>query len=167
MFAFAALAHLADAGDSTFAGTYSMDRSRSSNVDSAIDSCVSHMGVFKRTIARPLLERANIPSEMLRIRAKEDGLEISQGDDPPATCRTDGKVSDWADRGGTVYRLSCQRDASRVVLVILGKEGKSRSEYHWSADGTELRLAVAVISPHLPVPLTYLLDYRRGPAPLE
>jgi len=167
MFALAAVARVAGAADSTFAGTYSMDRARSSNLESAIDSCVSHLGFFRRTIARPLLERANIPSEMLRIRAKEDGLEISQGDDPPATCRADGKESDWADRGGTVYRLSCQRDASRVTLVIRGKEGQSRTEYRWSDDGNELRLGIRVSSPHLPVPLTYMLDYRRGSMPLE
>jgi len=159
--ALAALAHLAEAGDSTFVGGYSLDRSRSSNVVAAIDSCVSRMGIIKRVIARPLLEKDNVPAETLSIVSRIDGLAISQGTDPEATCRNDGKESNWADRGGRVYRLSCERGNGRLTLVIKGKDGQGRDEYRWSDDGTELRLVVTVNSPHLPVPLTYLLDYRR------
>jgi hypothetical protein len=161
VFAFAAFARVAGAADSTFAGTYALDRARSSNMAAAIDSCVSHMGVFKRVIARDLLEKDNVPSERLCILAKEDGLEISQGTDPPATCRKDGKESNWTDRGGTVYRLSCEREDSLLTLVIEGKHGKSRDEYRWTDHEAVIRLTVTVSSPHLPVPLTYLLDYRR------
>ena len=51
------------------------------------------------------------------------------------------------------------------MLVFTGKEGQSRDEYRWSEDGTEIKLEVTVSSPHLPVPLIYLLDYRRKLTP--
>lgn len=136
-------------------------------MDRAIDSCVSHLGLFKRAIARPLLERDNVPAETLSILSKEDGLAISQGDDPPATCRKDGKSSDWTDRGGTVYQLSCEREGNRLTLLIQGKNGQGRDVYSMGDDGMELQLNVTVSSPHLPVPLTYLLDYRRLTIPRE
>jgi hypothetical protein len=142
-----------------------MDTARSSSIALAIDTCVSRMNALKRPIARHLLEKGNIPSQTLSVVAKEDGLEFSQGTDPPATCRKDGKVSNWADHDGEVFRSTCQQDGNRWVLVFTGKEGQSRDEYRWSEDGTEIKLEVTVSSPHLPVPLIYLLDYRRKLTP--
>jgi hypothetical protein len=161
VFAFAAMANAAGASDSTVVGVYAMDHARSSSVHMAIDSCVSRMNVLKRAIARHLLEKDNVPSEHLSIHAGQAGLVISQGEDTPATCRLDGMESNWVDRDGTVYRLSCEQEQNGLSLVIKGKNGQCRNEYRWSDDESEVQVAVTVSSPLLPVPLNYLLDYRR------
>ena len=160
--ALALLAGTAAASGTKIAGTYSLDHAKSSSIASAVDSCVSQMNAFKRPIARHLLLKDNIPSEKLSILAKEDGLEFSQGTDPPATCSNDGVESNWADHDGEVFRLACQMDGSVWRLVFTGVEGQSRNEYRPSDDGTEIKLDVTVRSPHLPVPLNYLLVYRRA-----
>lgn len=161
----AAFAQIAAASGPSVVGTYTMDPAKCSSIALAIDTCVSRMNVLKRPIARHLLEKDNIPSEKLSILAKKDGLEFSQGTDPPATCRKDGKESSWADHDGEVFQLSCQQDGNRWILVFTGKEGESKNDYRWSDDGTEIKLEVKVSSPHLPSPLIYLLDYRRKLTP--
>jgi len=161
MFAFVATAMAVGATENTLAGNYVLDRAKSGSVPAAVDTCVSHLNVFKRGIARYRLEKTNVPPEKISISLKESAIEITQGSDPVASCAKDGKPSHWTDRSGETFQLTCQREGNRLVQIFKGEDGQSKNEYSLNADGTELWLKVMVSSPELPQPLTYRLAYHR------
>jgi hypothetical protein len=145
-----------------FAGTWVFDKAHSSNVDAAVDTCVSKLNFVARSIAGPRLRNTNVPYDRIVIAAQPGQVKVVYGAaGSPISTSIDGKVVPWTREDGEVFQTSHELKGEKLIEVFRGEEGQKSTDLSVSADHAVLSLDVTVSSPRLPEPLVYKLVYRK------
>jgi hypothetical protein len=138
------------------AGSYTLDRANSDDVNVAIDSAVRKMNVVTRSIARRRLRRTNPPYAHIALAFDADRARVTAGG-ATLTLPLNGAPVHW-HRDGEALTVTGRMEGPTFVETLTAKDGRRTNTF--SRAGDHLVLRVTVSSPRLPSPLAYTLRYR-------
>lgn len=138
------------------AGSYTLDRGRSDDVNAAINAVVKKMNALTRGIARRRLRATNPAYEHITLAFTSDAARVTAGG-ATVTLPASGAPVKW-NRNGETLTVTGHRNGNTFVETFVAKDGRRTNTFTATSDG--LVLQVNVTSPRLPSPLTYRLVYK-------
>jgi len=142
-------------------GNYTLDKSRSADVDKAVEATVEQLNFMIRPVARSRLAKPNTPSPRVCI-AVGDRAQIELGA-RIVSAPLDGQAVSWSRLDGEVLQVSIRQSGERLVETFQGADGSRRNTFTLLDGGKALAMDVQLESPKLPEPLRYRLVYSRTP----
>jgi hypothetical protein len=146
--------------DERLAGSWTLDRSRSDDIDKTINETVRKMNVFTRGIARGRLRRTNPAYANVEISFSDADARITAGPARVVLPLTGAPVR-WKRGDGETFTVTGKLQSGTYVETFEAKDGRRTNVFSVAADG-RLTMSVTVTSPRLPAPLRYKLVYRRS-----
>ena len=147
-------------GEESLAGTWTLDRSASDDVNKAIDGVVRKMNVITRPIARGRLRKTNPAYERITLAFTAESARITAGPGHPVVLPASGAAVRWKRSDGEVFTVSGRLQNGTFVETFDAKDGRRINRFS-SGAGAKLLMDVTVTSPRLPTALRYRLVYRR------
>jgi hypothetical protein len=146
----------------TIAGTFTLDRQASDNVEKAINSAVKDMNFITRPIARGRLQKTNQPYRQVSIATAGANTVVTIDKLPPRQAPSNGTPVDWTRADGEKMKLSMRWENGQLIETFKPEDGQRVNAYTLSPDGQTLTMNVTITSPRLPKPLTYKLAFRKA-----
>ena len=146
----------------TIAGTFTLDRAASDNVDKAIATAIKDMNFVTRPIARGRLQKTNQPYKQVTIATAGANTVVTIDQQPPRQAPSTGTPVDWTRADGEKFKLSMSWDGGSLVESFKAEDGQRVNTYTLSPDGSVLTMNVRITSPRLSKPLTYKLAFRKA-----
>ena len=147
----------------SIAGTFTLDRQASDNVEKAINSAVKDMNFVTRPIARGRLNKTNQPYQTVTIATSGANTTVTIDKLPPRTAPSNGTPINWTrPADGEKMKLSMKWEGSHLIETFKPEDGQRVTEYSLSPDGATLTMHVTITSPRLPKPLQYKLVFRKA-----
>ena len=153
---------LAQQGAGTIAGTFTLDRAASDNVDKAIAAAVKDMNFVTRPIARGRLQKTNQPYGRVTIATAGANTVVTIDNKPPRQAPANGTPVDWTREDGEKFKLSMSWQNGQLTESFKAEDGQRENTYVLSPDGATMTMYVKVSSPRLSKPLTYKLLFRKA-----
>lgn len=146
------------AQNAALAGTFTLNRQKSDNVNQAVDQAVNRVNAILRPIARGRLRSTNQPYQ--RVVVAQQGTQLSIITDRRAAILTPaaGTPVRWRREDGETLNVSTRWNGQSLVQTFAAEDGQRVNTYTMNPDGT-MTIAVTVTSGRLPRPLTYRLVY--------
>jgi hypothetical protein len=134
----------------------------SDNIRSAIDRSVAHMNFIVRPIARHRLTKANRLAEHLTFAVQPDTVAVTfDGMNPIITPRNGDSTSWIRGETGERYQVHIAPAGDTLRQVIATDDGQRENDFVFLDDGARVELHVTLTAERLPIPLRYMLLYRR------
>ena len=154
---------VAGAQSGSIAGTFTLDRAASDNVEKAITSAVKDMNFITRPIARGRLNKTNQPYQQVTIATSGANTVVTIDKLPPRQAPSIGTPVDWTrPADGEKMKLSMKWEGGHLIETFKPEDGQRVNEYALSADGATLTMNVTITSPRLSKPLKYKLVFRKA-----
>lgn len=159
-----ALAALLPAGASAqagLAGTWTLNRQASDNIEQAINGAVADMNFITRPIARRRLNRTNAAYNRVVIAT---GNQVSVTFDQRRAIVTpaNGNAIKWEREDGEMFDVATRMNGATLVQTFTAEDGSRENSYTLSNNGNTLTMNVTIRSPRLENPLRYKLVYNRA-----
>ena len=145
--------------DESLAGTWTLDRAASDDVNKAIDAVVKKMNAITRPIARGRLRKTNPAYERITLEFSDVSARITAGPGNPVVLPASGAAVRWKRSDGETFTVSGRMGNGAYVETFDARDGRRVNRF--SAAGGKLVMDVTVTSPRLPSALRYRLVYRR------
>ena len=158
----AAVPAVAHAQAGAIAGTFTLDRAASDNVDRAIARAVKDMNFITKPIARGRLQKTNQPYQQVTIATEGANTVVTIDKQPPRQAPSNGTAVDWTRADGEKFKLTMTWDGGSLVESFKAEDGQRVNAYTLSPDGSTLTMNVTITSPRLSKPLTYKLAFRKA-----
>lgn len=152
----------ASAQESTMRGTFAIDRSRSDDVNRAIETAVARMSFVTRPIARGRLRRTNPVYSRVEINYTQSEVTVQLDQRRPIVSPANGQPIKWTREDGEKFDLSTEWQNGRLVQTFRAEDGSRTNSYTISPDGRTLTMHVTLRSPKLSAPLEYNLVFTRS-----
>jgi hypothetical protein len=149
-------------GNAAMSGTYVIDRSRSDDLNRAIEQAVARLSFVTRPIARGRLRRTNQPYQRIAIGMSASAISVAFDQRRPIITPANGVPISWTREDGEKLDVSTHWENAILRQIFRGEDGQRANAYSLSADGRVLTLSVTVTSPRLPGPMQYKLVYTRA-----
>ena len=125
------------------AGTFTLDRAASDNVEKAIAKAIKDMNFVTRPIARGRLNKTNQPYQQVSIATSGANTVVTIEKLPPRSAPSNGTPVDWTrPADGEKLKLSMQWDGARLVETLKADDGQRVNAYTLSPDGSTLTMNV-------------------------
>ncbi len=128
-------------------------------VDRAVDATGEPFGVLLKPLVVATLREKNPVFPSITIRRNKDAVTCVSG---PLQATTIGGVGTLIGLDGSANELTHQLTDTSLTQVTWNELGRRKTVFSVSPDGDRLDVAIEVSSPRLPVPVRYLLQYRRA-----
>lgn len=147
---------------------YELVPEASDNVHAAIDHTVQHMNFIARPIARHRLRKANTVPLSLTVAVRPDTIAVTFDGLNPIITPRDGNAVPWI-RGhtGELYDVWMTESGDTLRQVIHSEDGQRENDFVFLDGGDRLELHVVLSTERLPMPLRYMLSFRRPAAAPE
>ena len=152
----------AEAQQSSLAGTWTLNRGQSDDIQAAINRAVARMNFVTRPIARGRLRRTNTAYERVVIAFPSNQVSVRYDERNPIVSPASGAAVKWTREDGEVFDVSMRPAGGRLTQTFTAEDGSRENVYTLSADGRTLTMNVTIRSPRLSAPLTYKLVYNRA-----
>lgn len=146
----------------SIAGTFTLDRAASDNVEQAINGAVKEMNFITRPIARGRLQKTNQPYGRVVIASSGGNTVVTIDQKAPRSAPSNGTPVDWTREDGEKFKLSMAWPSGHLVETFKAEDGQRENTYVLSPDGATMTMYVKVSSPRLPKPVQYKLLFRKA-----
>lgn len=142
-------------------GVYAIDAARSESIDAAIDRSIADMSFVVRPIARSRISKTNPRYERIALSRTDTTVSVQFDARKPIDMPADGHAVQWQREDGEKLDVSAQWSTTKLLMHFKAEDGERVNTFVLEPDGT-LKLEVKITSERLPIPVTYVLAYRRA-----
>jgi hypothetical protein len=142
-------------------GTYLLAREKSDNVAQIVESTVSQMNFFVRSLARQKISKAAKAHEKLSILLTDNAIRIHADNNDLPTAPTDGTKLTYRNHEGDLLGLQVRMHGNTLEQTFMTNKGSRTNICELSRDGGILEMHVVIKSNYLDGPIKYKLVYQR------